>query len=359
LVVVAGEAALMRLGETLPMWAVARMQRFDRPFLFLAGHTDHIYRLKVEAAKQNQPDVLVIGSSRVNQFRRAMFRPLSFYNAGNSLYTAHDFVRFLEDAPGIRPRVILFSLDFYVFNPQWDEVVRFVDYGELGTWGSTERSRLYKALATTILDEPRILIAPKLDPWSGVPAFGLQAIRTGTGFRLDGSYQYGGVYRGDPRANPATLANALGRVAAGTPPFQPADTMAASHLAELEKFAAIARQRGSALIGITMPYQPALNDALAHSPRHGIRADFYGPAMQARLRQMGIVHVDFTDLATFHGVDSEFVDPFHPSEPAVLRMLITMLDRPEVRALLPELDRSGLAARLNGASRYEVYRHEF
>ena len=341
------------------MWFVAWLQGLNRPFIFLAAHSDHTYRLKVDAARRNHPDVLVIGSSRVNQFRRAMFRPLTFYNAGNSLYTMRDFRRFLEDAPELRPRVVLFSLDFYVFNPLWDDVVRFVNYEELGGWRSEERDALNHKLVDEILDDPAMLVQPAVDPWSGVPALGLQAIRTGTGFRLDGSYQYGGVYRGDPRANAATPQNALDRVASGIPPFINADVMAESHLAELDRFAAIARDRGIALIGITMPYLPPVSAALARSPHHRILADFNSPQMQQRLHRLGILHIDFTDLTQFHGYEDEFVDPFHPSEPAVLRMLIAMLERTDVRALLPELDAAKLKSRLDGANRYEVYRHEF
>jgi hypothetical protein len=135
--------------------------------------------------------------------------------------------------------------------------------------------------------------------------------------------------------------------------------MAQTHLDELERFANLARARGIALVAITMPYLPMVTDALAHSSRHGILADFNSSQMAARLRRLGITHVNLTDLATFDGRADEFVDPFHPTETAVQRMLIAMLARGDVRALLPEVDPAALAGRLNGATRYEVYRHEF
>lgn len=74
---------------------------------------------------------------------------------------------------------------------------------------------------------------------------------------------------------------------------------------------------------------------------------------------MGIHYFNVTDLSSFDGRDDEFVDAFHPSEPACIRMLITMLRDPAVRALLPGVDAAALGRLLASATSLEAVRNQF
>ena len=70
--------------------------------------SDHTYKLKQEAIRLRKPKILVLGSSRSNQWRSAMFRPEEFYNAGNAIFLQRDFTRVLEQFGDYAPRVIIF-----------------------------------------------------------------------------------------------------------------------------------------------------------------------------------------------------------------------------------------------------------
>ena len=70
--------ASISTGETIPVRFVAWLQTFNRPFVFLPKLSDHTYKLKQEAIRLRKPQVLVLGSSRSNQWRSAMFRPEVF-----------------------------------------------------------------------------------------------------------------------------------------------------------------------------------------------------------------------------------------------------------------------------------------
>lgn len=65
------------------------------------------------------------------------------------------------------------------------------------------------------------------------------------------------------------------------------------------------------------------------------------------------------EYQSFGGTGDEFVDPFHPSEPAYIRMLLTMLRNPEFRSVFPKMNADELANRLRGSSRFESFRNEF
>ena len=55
----------------------------------------------------------------------------------------------------------------------------------------------------------------------------------------------------------------------------------------------------------------------------------------------------------------QFADPFHPSEPAYIRMLLSMLANDKFRALFPDLDVRDLEKRLRHATVLDAYGNEF
>jgi hypothetical protein len=156
-----------------------------------------------------------------------------------------------------------------------------------------------------------------------------------------------------------SLESAVQRVALGEKPFQPGREIDQEQRREFERFVDLARKKGVALVGITEPFVPALVEALDRSPQHEIWREFQKPEFADWVRRQGVIYFNFTRLESFGGKADEFADPFHPSEPADLRMLLTMQREPAFRALFPKLDPSLLEARLKQASPLEVYRNEF
>ena len=186
-VAIPGAAISYLSGELLPVSAVAWLQTRGTPFTFLAKLSDHSYRLKVEAVLRRKPEAIAMGSSRANQWRSAMFRPTPFYNAANAVFVVRDFRRMLEEFGDFSPRVILFSFDYFTFVPAFETSYLPQSRTEVGGWASPEQIRIIQG----VLDD---LVKTRSFPWpshNAAPALGLSAIRTGVGFRLDGSYNYG------------------------------------------------------------------------------------------------------------------------------------------------------------------------
>jgi hypothetical protein len=351
-----GGAIVLISGELLPVNIVARLQSYGRPFIYLAKFSDHTYRLKIEATIIKKPEILVMGASRSNQWRSAMFRPAVFYNAGNCLYTQRDYRRMLEDIGDNAPRVIIFSVDFYTFNNDWDPTFGMVAYGELSGWGSEGQKKILRDFVDQARSEPQSLIRVPIDPVYGVPALGLMASSTGIGTRLDGSYQYGARILGKQGVS---LESAIERTVIGRKPFQFGARIDQSQRDEFERFVKLARSRGITLIGVTMPFAPPVVHALNRSPKHAIWREFQTPEFGEWIERQGVTYFNFTDLESFGGRPQEFVDPFHPSEPAYIRMLLTMLASSKVRAIFPEIDTNALRKRLAESSDFESYRNDF
>jgi hypothetical protein len=353
--------SLQYTGEFLPVRYVAWLQSKGVPFLYLPATSDHNFRLKVEAAKAIRPEVLVIGPSRANQFRSAMFKPMSFYNAGNSVYVLRDYQRMLEEMGAPLPRVVVFSLDFYFFNDEWDAGRGgYVSYDDVGAWGSAEHRTMLSQYVKFVKRNPLLLLPFRTDPYSGVPALGFQAAQRGKGFRIDGSIQYGDVLRGDfANAGVNPVAVDVRRVERGRRPFLFGDRLDTERLQDLSRLAEFARSHNVTLVGVTMPYAPEMVTAMDNSPRHEIWRQFLLPQTAQWFRSLGIVYFDFTRLESFGGRADEFVDGFHASETAILRMLLAMTRNPEFAGLLPRLERGELERKLQNATALEAYKNDF
>lgn len=323
-------------GEIIPAGWVARLHARGYEFLYLPAFTDHNYQLKLQAARLMRPDVLVIGGSRVNQFRRRMFGTTSSYNACQILYGQEDYRRFLEDLGKEIPKTIIFSLDFYTFNSDYGKVFQHVSYEDLSLWRDRELAVILNGIGRN--PEQLAFLAPPRDPVSGGAALGLQAAKTGNGFRTDGSYQYGLILRGMPNSGAVTRAAGVERVRQGAVPFIPAAHLGEKARAELKRFAEDANRKGIRLIAITTPLAPEVVDALDESPDQGAWREFNSPEFGHWVAALGIKHFNFARIESFAGRKIEFIDAFHASETAYDRMMLQMLRDPAFRALVPGAD---------------------
>jgi hypothetical protein len=341
-----GGAVLALSGEVIPAGWVARLQARGFEFLYLPAYTDHNYQLKLQAARLMRPDVLVIGGSRVNQFRRRMFGSTSAYNACQVLYGQQDYRRFLEDLGEETPKTIIFSLDFYTFNSDYADFFQNVSYSDISLWRDRELAVILKGI-TRDPQQLSLLIPPR-DPLSGVTALGLQAAKTGNGFRNDGSYQYGLILRGMPNSGAVASAAGVERVRKGAPPFLPAARLGERARDELKHFADYANRKGIRLIAITTPLAPDVVDAVDRSAEQGAWREFNSPAFAEWVAALGIKHFNFARIESFAGQKDEFMDAFHASETAYDRMMLQMLRDPAFRAAVPGADIAAIEAQISG-----------
>ena len=348
-IAILGLGTALICGELLPVRVVAWLQTRGKPFVFLPQFSDHTYRLKLEAVLRRRPEALALGSSRANQWRSAMFRPTEFYNAANAIFVVRDFRRMLEEFGEFTPRVVIFSMDYFTFVPAFEWVYRYQSKSDLGGWASPEQIRIIRDVFVELARNPAV-------PWAshnGVPAVGLAAIRSGVGFRLDGSYHYG------PR-DPVGGEMFAAAIETGKQwPIVPAARLNDAALRDFESFTELARRKGIALVAVTMPFVPGVRAAMERSPLYEAWRQFESPETKEWIRRQGVIHFDFSKLESFGGRPDEFADPFHPSEPAYIRMLLSMLANDKFRALFPDLDIRDLEKRLRHATVLDAYGNEF
>jgi hypothetical protein len=349
LVAITGASISLLCGELLPVSAIVWLQGRGTPFIFLPQLSDHSYRLKLDAVLQRKPEAIAMGSSRANQWRSAMFGPTHFYNAANSVFLVRDFHRMLAEFDAFSPRIIILSVDYFTFVPAFETSYWHQSHDEVGGWASPEQIRI----TLGVLED---IARTRSFPWpshNAAPALGLLAIKSGVGFRLDGSYNYGSRAFDDGTSS-------VSAIEAGKQwPLVPADRLDDSILRDFERFTELAKQKGITLVGVTMPYIPKVREAMERSPHYGAWRQFQSVDTKEWIRKQGVLYFDFSELGSFGGRPDEFADPYHPSEPAYIRMLLSMLGDERFRPLFPGIKAHDLQERLKGAARLEAYRDDF
>jgi len=344
----------IRTGEFVPARLAAWEQSSGHPMLYLPRLTDHSFALKTAGADFQKPEILALGASRANQWRSAMFEA-DFFNAAQAVYTFKHYTEFLQHIEPNGPGVIIISVDFYNFSDDWNDLFADAQKKDLNPFDLQQLPVI--SLVKELVKNPIAVFDDDRDPIYGVPAIGLSAQRIGAGYRIDGSLQYGMEISGN-FAGSVSTDQALERVTTGSSPFQFGDALSTQSFKDLSNFLDLAESRNIQVIGITMPYEPRLADALEASPGHGIWREFRGSKVQEYFQQRAVPYFDFSDIESFDGRASEFVDPFHASEPAYLRILLEMSKNTDVARLLA-LDAERLASWLDGSTNLEVFRNTF
>ncbi len=355
LVLVAMEGYLAWSGETADIDEVLERQQADPALIYLPMSSDRNFMYKLRRVQTRPPEVLVLGSSRVNQWRQEMYAPYSFYNAGSCAYTFRQFQRFLDALENDQlPRVLIIPVDFFMFHDRWDDEFRSLSLAEDLSWSPRERVALYQRFLQSLIEKPTRLFAEKLDPRTGNHALGMTAMTRGKGFRADGSIQYAQelLEREPVRSDKRTME----RIRRGLRQYLRADQMDAGQTRRFQALARCCQHRGVALVAITPPYLPQVIDALEESPQHGIWREFHSPQMAQAIRDAGALYFDFHKIEYTQAPTTGFTDGCHTGELVHIHMLRSMLTDATFRALLPKLKKVRLEADIAQAStRLDVY----
>jgi hypothetical protein len=302
-----------------------------------------IYKLRL--SRSVRPDVLVLGSSRVGEFRAQMFatcgsRPNCFLNAtggASTLSRAADFIDLLATY-GALPRVLVLGVDIWELNPNF-ELLRQPQVEPLQR---SPTEQLDYALAVTIKtavlmsNDPAVRDAVLGRAPIPVGASGLNAILRGTGDRPDGSTKYS---ESDWRlalsqSDAARSLAYLHLLDIGGYEFEPFDRADERSLGDLERLLAVAQAHAMQVVVFTPPFGSALLSAMRSQPHFADGIDDAERRLDALLTQRGVPHRVALDLGSYGCADDEHLDGLHVSEVCGARILHTLLGQPEVAAVL-------------------------
>jgi hypothetical protein len=322
-------------GSSLMPGAIAAAQSSSGKVIYFNQEIPAWGAYKVARASEVKPDLVYIGSSRGNSFRERMFAPYSFYNAALTAWTIDQMRVMLERLLRVSsPRVAIISLDYWMFADQWSgiEKTRSMQFD----WWLPHKYRADRSFLQTLANHPA-LIASKILPIihghppasrDGLTFLGIDGILNEVGFRPDGSFLQAANYKalasdGDKRF--------MGTVLDAFPGGRRYDQKQAD---QLERLASFAKLRGVQLISIQLPVaQSAIRYLDTDKSYHRLAGLWRESHTDERRDMLQQLNIPFFDLSRLLDDNTDFQDAAHPTEKAMIKVLLKLIAEPEFQAV--------------------------
>lgn len=279
------------------------------------------YKLRLYAAVK--PEIAVVGSSRVMQFRGSYFRR-PFVNVGGTAGNLSVLRSTIDAMLRIhRPQAVIIGLDFWWFSAGWQK-------DPFAPEPPTSGSYVYDL--ETLKAPWKWLLEGKIGwreffaPLTGAfrdDRFGIMAQRSSDGFASDGSWHYTADVTGQQRPFDYQFGDTLKQVRYGIKAFAPAPVLSEEHLDAFAEIYCRLKSRGIQTYVFIAPLSATVLDAMRER-QAGYPHLF---SLYTALMERGIDVMDFTDPRKFGSSDCEFVDGFHGGEVTYTRILRDLVDR--------------------------------
>jgi hypothetical protein len=342
------EALLWQAGETWPLPQVIQFQEkhphsfFDRLVIDQATQ-----RYKYLQVLRRRPQILVLGSSRMRQFRAEMFgrQAAVFYNGGGMIHSLEDLRDFFDRLPPeATPKTVILGLDFWWLNGDEKKLIGASDFFRVTveTDGALKWQAHANAIAgflrqpVSLLQAIRTTFGTKRDP----NAIGLQARLQRQGFRLDGSKRIDLEIPSTPDEWRERLPSdefLRREILDGHSPFTLTNELSPALLERLRGVVSKMQKRGVFVIGYNPPIVGQSARVLPTAPH---QKDFwreYHEQVPELFHQIGL---PFFDIVTPQqlGLDDRYMrDWCHTHDTFDLNVLQHFCDDPKIRALFPDV----------------------
>jgi hypothetical protein len=334
------EGFAWRLGETVPLSRLASDQHGAPRMIWMGGEGRNFPLFKIRRAVIERPDVVVLGHSRAGEFRSAMFKPYSFYSLSLTAWTFDQYADILRTLlnEAVHPRVIIFNLDFFMFNARYDAL--WTD--KLMAPQMSPLREHIEALVRSIRilkSQPTVYrkIWRRVSAVDGSDLRGASAIIQDGGFRLDGSINYGAELRAGAGKN-----NMEDDATLGAMPLLFADHMDGEAKKRFERFIQLCKDNGIAPIGIQMPALRKLMVRVESESRYGIYREFQSHETREWLNSLGVIFFDFLNMPKWTEQYRYFIDVVHSTELVNLAVIGKMARDEKFQRVLPRINPNNL-----------------
>jgi hypothetical protein len=340
------ELLLWRVGENWPLDRVIRFQQTNPHSFFARGTLDQgTFRYKYLQILRRHPDVLVLGSSRIMQFRAEMFgrQAPTFYNAGGIIHSIEDLHAFLERLPATAtPKIVILGVDFWWLNP--NEKKESIDSFSVGveTEGTYSWQGHANALAGYVRhpDSLRELFAYSFGKKFDRNAIGLQAVLHRQGFRPDGSRRFEIKLPATPEEWRRRLPGkkTVNKDILGENfPFAFTNGASPALLEQLRSALLKFKARGVFIIGYNPPVASEWAEVVSTSPRHKEFWKQYHEKVPELFHSLQFPFVDVIKPQQF-GLDDRYMrNWYHAHDTFDMNLLRRLCEDPQIRALFPDV----------------------
>jgi len=344
LLLVAFESSLWRAGETTPIGRVCRALEERPDALFGRQFFDQaLYRFKWVFLSRQDPETLALGTSRVMQFRREMFRDRSatFFNAGGMIQNLRDLEEFVAALPpSTRLSCVILGVEFSWFNERaaaemenFQRFSRSIRY-DAGFDGVAHGQVFQQVLRNGWMsDGPGPSWSVLAGAWRGggatdMDAWGFMARNRCMGFRSDGSFDYGLPAPADWTFKDREQPPVLERIRNGTHGFKPVSSLSESRVEQFLGCLKALKARQISVLCFAPPYSSGVVAALEADPGLQNAWRQYRLELPSRIRAAGAAYVDASSPAMLGMDDRCMRDGLHAMETFHVRLLAALAADP-------------------------------
>ena len=299
---------------------IVTSQKTDPNTLYSFAYNDVSFiPYKQALVKENNPEVVALGTSRVMQIRKELFNNrTNFINAGGAGKSLEDDLLLIQNL-STTTKVILLGIEQDTF------------YKNSVTEKIKENS-YFDELKLIVLNTRRIY----LDYFNGKYTFtdlykkrndttiGLSAKIYGDGFRSDGSYKYNQAFKNTNRLEYVSLhvasdVNNLKLKELNTKELNAVN----DNLKLLEKILLLAKKKNIIVVGFMPPYPTPLYEAmLKEGGVNTHKLSVLPDTIETLFNTYKMDFFNFSSISSFGGKETEFVDGIHGTDLMYARMML-------------------------------------
>jgi hypothetical protein len=325
---------LRNVGELSSVPEIVDLQEDEEKFCIYGNALRSVtVPYKMEAYERRKPRVVLLGSSRVLNFRDRFFAK-PFYNFGSTMTSVNeglDMANAILQSP-TKPDTVIIGMDFWWFNESFMAPVAYQPKPR--TMTQFEGYFLFKPFQwlkegkITFGDYAGSILSPHE---SDVCNIGIMAVKRRSGFGPDGSH-----YNTD---TVTSLVGSADRVNFGEVPdvhggrgrFAYAMQAHPLHLQNFLRLVDLLQAEGIDVAVFFPPFAPPIHDALQeHASRYAIFEH-----LREQLKKANVFFLDATDPASIGSSDCEFLDSVHAGDVAAARLLLRLDEERRRTGLLP------------------------
>lgn len=329
-------------GQIIPPYVAFLQQQANHDLIYRPAWTrsDEFY-YKLIATNYLQPDVLIIGSSRIQGWRMDyLFRdPTIGYNASVTAAEPIEFAWFIEalEQSGNLPQVLVISIDHQFFNADSEFIRRNrvetvvppfgynFDY-VINGFRDVVRDNSY-------LTNPRAIVN-FYQNYQHTNNIGVVAYDTGRGYRYDGSYTFPNVAEVSPQIIAAHQESFINGVSI----FEHGDTVDDVSVNAIHSILEIASRNEVDVVGIILPYNSMNYQEIIASGNFTFIPNALAQ-IDNLFTQYNMPLLDFTYAESVGGSDDEMYDYWHAGEVLSLRVYRqTLINLPEIFSPYSDID---------------------
>lgn len=312
---------LKKTGEISPLKKIISYQLTNNGIYGSALHSN-VYPYKIALYSKIKPDIVVVGSSTVLQFRENFFNT-KFVNLGRTVNYPFEGEKLIHDILKIhKPKIIIFGIDFWWGNDskEYTEGLNFnhhKDHGQkLSPDGIIAPLKWIFSGKLEVKDYLNILSGS--EDFNQSNNLGINAKFNRVGFAKDGSlYELNKVYKNSYDIEAKKFFKTLKRIELKKKQFIKGNKVSNARLKSIQKIIYVLKSAGVNVITFVNPLPPLIYEEIQKNQKNYSYINLF----RNKLLKIHNFHYDFFNPDSLNTSNCEFLDGFHGGDIVAARIL--------------------------------------